>query len=117
MFELAWRLPLSVKLHDGVTKWLLRQVLYRHVPAGAGRPAEDGIRLPHRRHAARSAPAVGRGAARRGRLAGQGLLDPGPIRRAWHQHLEGRRDLAHELWAVLALQAWLDRWEPALGDG
>ena len=24
----------------------------------------------------------------------------------------GRRDLAYELWAVLALQAWLERWEP-----
>ena len=49
------------------------------------------------------------------RLEDQGLLDPAPIRRAWQQHLTGRRDLAHELWAVLALQAWLDRWTPDLG--
>jgi len=49
------------------------------------------------------------------RLVAQGLLDPEPIRRAWNQHLGGRRDLAHELWDVLALQAWLDRWNPGLG--
>jgi asparagine synthase (glutamine-hydrolysing) len=30
--EFAWRLPASMKLRDGVTKWALRQVLYRRVP-------------------------------------------------------------------------------------
>ena len=32
VFDVAWRLPMSAKLHDGTTKWILRQVLYRHVP-------------------------------------------------------------------------------------
>jgi len=30
--ELAWRMPLNFKIRDGQGKWLLRQVLYRHVP-------------------------------------------------------------------------------------
>src|SRR5208282_563357 len=33
VFDLAWRLPMDAKLRDGTTKWVLRQVLYRHVPA------------------------------------------------------------------------------------
>ncbi|MBT6394905.1 MAG: asparagine synthase (glutamine-hydrolyzing), partial [Nitrospinaceae bacterium] len=32
IFEFAWSLPLSYKLHDGASKRVLRQVLYRHVP-------------------------------------------------------------------------------------
>jgi len=115
VFDLAWRLPMSVKLHDGVTKWILRQVLYRHVPAELVERPKMGFGFP-------IGPLL-RGQLRpwaeelldEGRLRRQGLLDPAPIRRAWGQHLQGRRDLGYELWAVLALQAWLDRWAPGLG--
>jgi asparagine synthase (glutamine-hydrolysing) len=115
VFDLAWRLPLSVKLRGDTTKWLLRQVLYRHVPAelverpkmGFGFPIGSLIRGPLRPWAEEL---LGESRLRR-----QGLLDPEPIRRAWRQHLDGRRDLAHELWDVLALQAWLERWTPGLG--
>jgi asparagine synthase (glutamine-hydrolysing) len=46
------------------------------------------------------------------RLRDQGLLDPVPIRRAWDLHRTGRRDLGYELWDVLVLQSWMDRWIP-----
>lgn len=115
VFEMAWRLPMSVKLHAGTTKWLLRQVLYRHVPPELVERPKMGFGFP-------IGPLL-RGALRpwaedlldERRLRRQGLLDPEPIRRAWQQHLHGRRDLAHELWSVLALQAWLERWVPDQG--
>ena len=31
--EQAWRTPASLKLRDGQGKWILRQILYRYVPA------------------------------------------------------------------------------------
>ncbi len=115
VFDLAWRLPLSMKLRHGTTKWLLRQILYRHVPAelierpkmGFGFPIGALLRGPLRPWA--------EDLLAEDRLASQGLLHPEPIRRAWQQHLVGRRDRAYELWDVLALQAWLERWVPRLG--
>jgi asparagine synthase (glutamine-hydrolysing) len=112
VFDFAWRLPMDLKLRDGVTKWILREVLYRHVPRqlvdrpkmGFGLPIGPWLRGPLR-------PWAEELLSER-RLVGQGLLDPVPIRRAWAQHLSGRRDLAHELWDVIALQSWLDRWMP-----
>jgi asparagine synthase (glutamine-hydrolysing) len=106
---------MSVKLHNGVTKWILRQVLYRHVPAELVERPKMGFGFP--------IGSLLRGQLRpwaeelldEGRLRRQGLLDPAPIRRAWAQHLQGRRDLGYELWAVLAMEAWLDRWAPGLG--
>jgi asparagine synthase (glutamine-hydrolysing) len=116
VFDYAWRLPMSAKLHGGTTKWILRQVLYRHVPQqlierpkmGFGFPIGPMLRGPLRPWAEELL------SERRLRL--QGLLDPVPIRRAWEQHLQGHRDLALELWDVLALQAWLERWMPEQGS-
>jgi len=114
VFELAWKLPMAVKLRSGVPKWILRQVLYRHVPAalvdrpkmGFGVPIGAWLRGPLRPWAEELL------ASRR--LSAQGLLDPDPVRRAWKLHQSGRRDLGYELWDVLMLQAWLDRWMPGL---
>jgi asparagine synthase (glutamine-hydrolysing) len=115
VFDVAWRLPLEMKIHEGTTKWLLRQVLARHVPRALFERPKMGFGIP-----------VGdmlRGALRpwaeelldERRLAAQGLLDPAPVRRAWADHLSGRRDRTYELWAVLALEAWTERWAPQVG--
>jgi asparagine synthase (glutamine-hydrolysing) len=108
--ETAWRLPTSSKVRDGTSKWVLRQVLDRHLPRalvdrpkmGFGVPLAGWLRGPLREWADDLlSPAA---------LARDGLLEPAPVRRAWKQHIEGRRDLSYELWDVLMLQSWLERW-------
>jgi len=110
VLDLAWRLPMSSKLHHGITKTVLRDVLHRHVPAtlvdrpkmGFGMPVGAWLRGPLRPWAEEL---LGRH-----RLVRQGVLDPTPIRHAWEAHTSGRRDLGYALWDVLMLQSWLDRW-------
>ena len=46
ILELAWRLPLDAKLRGGQTKWVLRQVLERHVPAALVERPKMGFGLP-----------------------------------------------------------------------
>jgi asparagine synthase (glutamine-hydrolysing) len=111
--ELAWQLPKAAKLRDGTTKWILRQVLHRHVPPslverpkmGFGVPLGAWLRGPLRPWA--------EDLLDERRLLAGGLLEARPVRQAWKQHLSGRRDLGYELWDVLCLQAWLERWMPA----
>ena len=106
--EFAWRLPLDCKLRDGQTKWALRQVLYRHVPAelierpkmGFGVPIGDWLRGPLRDWAeALLSPA---------RLASEGYFRPEPIRQIWADHLKGHVNRQYLLWCVLMFQAWLE---------
>ncbi len=116
VFELAWQLPMDLKLRDGVTKWALRQVLYRHVPASLVDRPKMGFGLPIASWLRGSLRPWAEELLGERRLRAQGLLEPEPIRKAWSAHLSGRRDLAYELWDVLMLEAWLDRWVPALSS-
>ena len=105
--EFAWSLPLSLKRRQGVGKYLLRELLYRHVPrelierpkAGFAVPVDEWLRGPLRDWAESllSEPA----------LTGHGLLRAEPIRRRWTEHLSGRRNWYAELWHVLMFQAWI----------
>jgi asparagine synthase (glutamine-hydrolysing) len=114
VFELAWRLPLSAKLRGGTTKWILREVLYRHVPRalverpkmGFGVPIGAWLRGPLREWA--------QDLLSEGHVRQAGVLDPAAARRALGLHLGGQRDLGYELWGMLMLQSWLDRWRPAV---
>lgn len=106
LVEFAWQLPMHQKIRDGKTKWLLRQVLYRHVPAalierpkqGFGVPLDHWLRGPLRDWAEHLIAAS--------RLNQEGLLNAAAIRLKWDQHLQGRRNWQFLLWDVLMFQAW-----------
>ena len=106
--ELAWRLPLSMKIRAGQGKWALRQLLYKYVPrelierpkAGFAIPVGQWLRGPLREWA--------EALLDERRLEQEGYLNPLPIRLAWQQHLSGKFDWTTRLWTVLMFQAWLE---------
>jgi asparagine synthase (glutamine-hydrolysing) len=114
VLDLAWSLPLDAKLRGGRTKWLLRQVLERHVPAALVDRPKMGFGLPIGAWLRGELAPWAEHLLDERRLRAQGLLDPVPVRRAWELHRSGRRDLGYELWDVLVLESWIDRWMPSL---
>ncbi len=114
ILDLAWSMPLDAKLRGGQSKWVLRQVLGRHVPASLFDRPKMGFGLPIGPWLRKELAPWAEHLLDERRLREQGLLDPVPIRRAWELHRSARRDLGYELWDVLVLQAWIDRWRPHL---
>jgi asparagine synthase (glutamine-hydrolysing) len=106
--EFAWRLPLGLKIRAGTTKWILRQVLYGHVPRelierpkmGFGIPLADWLRGPLRDWA--------EALIAEPRLVAEGYFHPAPVRQAWTALLRGDSRQQLKVWAVLMFQSWLD---------
>ena len=104
--EFALSLPLAMLRAENKTKWPLRQILYKYVPAelvdrpkmGFGVPIGDWLRGALRDWA--------EDLLSERRLKADGLFEPMPIRLAWQEHLSGRRNHQYALWNVLMFQAW-----------
>ncbi|HRN50099.1 MAG TPA: asparagine synthase (glutamine-hydrolyzing) [Anaerolineales bacterium] len=103
--EFAAKLPHSLKHRQGKTKWLLRKLLYKYVPAqlverpkmGFGVPIDSWLRGPLHEWAE---DLLGEDKLR------QSGLNPTPIRQRWQEHVSGGRNWQYHLWNVLMFQAW-----------
>ena len=104
--ELAWRLPLRMKVRDGEGKWLLRRLLYKHVPRRLIERPKQGFAVPVAEWLRGPLRAWAEELLEPRALAEDDLLDPAPIRTRWAEHLSGRRNWQYQLWGVLMLQAW-----------
>jgi len=114
--EFAARTPMHLKVSKGHSKWLLRRVLYRHVPPalidrpkmGFGVPLAAWLRGELKPWAADLlSPAT---------LRRQGILDASFVERMWREYLAGEDNWCHCLWDVLMFQAWLGNESGAAQD-
>ncbi len=107
--ELAWSMPLSMKISGGITKHVLRELLFRNVPRELIERPKQGFAVPLDQWL--------RGGLREW---AESLLDPALLRQQgyfrselisqrWNEHVSGRRDWHYYLWDVLMFQAWLQK--------
>jgi asparagine synthase (glutamine-hydrolysing) len=109
--ELAWSLPLDVKIHRGIGKWPLRRLLNRYVPEklfgrpkmGFGIPIDSWLRGPLRPWAEEMLDEK--------RLKESGYFNVPLVRSRWQEHLSGRRNYQHLLWIVIMFEAWRREWK------
>lgn len=109
IFDYAWSLPHDMKIRGQTGKWLLREVLARHVPRalferpkqGFAVPIGDWLRGPLKDWAADLLDET--------KLAQQSYFNPAPIRAAWTAHQKGEGHHAHQLWTILMAQSWLEK--------
>jgi len=106
----ACHVPVTMKVRNGRGKWLLRQVLYRHVPPSLVDRPKTGFSVPIDSWLRGPLRAFAGDLLEPGRLKAQGLFDADVVSAVLNAHLRGVRDAGHWLWNVLMVQAWLDRW-------
>ena len=108
--ELAFRLPLAMRLGQDRGKLVLWRLLERHVPRalferrkqGFGVPVGSWLRGPLRDWA--------EGLLDERRLREDGLLDADAVEAVWAQHMVQGRNRSQLLWHLLMFQAWREFW-------
>lgn len=107
--EYALRVPLTLKIRDGEGKWLLRQLLYRHVPRELVDRPKMGFSVPVDQWLRGSLRDWAESLLSPTALSSHGWLDDAVVRQTWQAHLSGAADRGGPLWTVLMFQAWWER--------
>lgn len=106
--EFAWSLPPDYKLRNGVSKWLVRQVLHKYVPKELIERPKMGFGVPIDTWLRGSLKDWAESLLDEERLRSEGYFNPAPIRIKWAEHLSGKYNWQYQLWNVLMFQAWLE---------
>ncbi|MFZ6694242.1 asparagine synthase (glutamine-hydrolyzing) [Stenotrophomonas acidaminiphila] len=109
--EFAWSLPLHMKLRDGITKYLPKQVLRRYLPdamvfrgkRGFGAPVTQWLRGDLRDWAGDLLDPR--------RLRQDGVFEEAAVSALWQRFGQGERKWHTHLWNVLMFQAWQAHWQ------
>jgi asparagine synthase (glutamine-hydrolysing) len=106
--EFAWRVPMSMKVRNGQSKWLLKQVLCKYLQKELIERPKMGFGVPIGNWLRGTLREWAEALLDEKRLREEGFLNPQPIRQRWAEHLSGSHNWHYHLWDVLMFQAWLN---------
>jgi len=109
LMEFAASLPEELKLRGMTTKYLLKQVLKKIVPAENLTRRKMGFGVPIGQWFRGSMQQFLRETVLSEKALGRGLFRPDRVRAIIDEHAEGRNDHSHRLWSLLMLELWFER--------
>jgi asparagine synthase (glutamine-hydrolysing) len=113
--QFSFELPLEHKLHRTHTKYILKHLLARYLPARLTERRKQGFVPPLRDWLRGPLRARVNELLCHERLAARGYVHPAPTRRIIQSHLDGNSDHTRLIWALLSLEAWHEHYlEPKL---
>jgi asparagine synthase (glutamine-hydrolysing) len=104
--DVVARIPIGLKVRNGTDKYILKQLLFSHVPSHLFARPKAGFSVPIGAWLKGPLRSWADDLLSRGRLDREGFFSGAMIQKRWLDHLAGRRDAAHSLWPVLMFQSW-----------
>jgi asparagine synthase (glutamine-hydrolysing) len=108
LYEFAWKLDEKYKIRNGVSKWLLREVLYDYVPKKFVDRPKMGFSVPIGEWLRKDLKAWAEELLDETRLNNQGLFNAKFVRKIWDEHQSRRKNWEYQLWNILMFQNWLN---------
>lgn len=106
LIEFAWTVSPELKVKDGKSKWLLREVLYKYVPQNLIERPKMGFSVPISQWIREDLSEWVDQHLSQEFIESQGLFRYEPIARALAEHRSNLYDHGKRLWTLLMFQAW-----------
>jgi asparagine synthase (glutamine-hydrolysing) len=106
----ALALPADLKVRAGTTKYVLREAVRAVVPAAVLARKKQGFRVPLPEWLRGELAPWARHQLHHAAIHRRGLFRRDAIDRMWQRHTAGTQDHSFDLWCLLSLAAWYERW-------
>jgi asparagine synthase (glutamine-hydrolysing) len=110
LVEIAFRIPEKLKVSGGETKVLLKRIAARHVPRRCVYRPKEGFSIPVKHWLKTDFRPLMDELLDPAKLDREGVFASGTIERLKREHLEGRENHSHVLWALMVYHDWRRRW-------
>lgn len=111
ILEFAWKIPQSLKTHNGQAKWILKQILYKYVPQDLINRPKQGFSVPIANWLRGALRDWAGDLLQSSHLEEQGYFDIKQINTIWKEHQNKDRNWQAFLWNVLMFQAWHEKYK------
>jgi asparagine synthase (glutamine-hydrolysing) len=108
VMELALSMPGSLKVRDGVRKYVLKLAMRGLVPDRILHRRKEGFSIPMKNWLRRELEPLMRDLLSPGRLARRGLVEPAEVARLMDAHVAGRENHAHTLFPLMVFERWAE---------
>ena len=106
LLEFAARVPMSLKLKNGQSKYLLRRILDRRVPRSIIERPKRGFAAPIGEWLRGPLAPMTAELLLDGRLRDRGIFESREVARLWDEHRTRRAEHPHRLWQLVMLELW-----------
>lgn len=108
--EFAARLPEQYKLRGKTTKYLLKKVAERYVPADLVHKRKQGFAIPLAQWMRHDLSELLMDTVNSQAFAHRDVYDVAAARQLAEEHISGKRNNAETLWAILVFELWAQRY-------
>jgi asparagine synthase (glutamine-hydrolysing) len=110
IMEYAARMPWELKYREGKSKWILRQILYKHIPKEWVDRPKQGFAVPVNEWFQNDLKDYFKTYLNRDRIEKDGIFNPETIERMLKEYFKYNGMNAHKLWLILMFNMWKEKY-------
>lgn len=110
IIQWAAQLPTGYKYHNGVQKYILKQIVHDYVPREIMERPKSGFAIPLQHWLANDLRDLLYSYINKTALQAHGLFDAGQVMQIVNDFFNGRKEKYLKIWHILMFQMWYEKW-------